>query len=399
MVVAADEDSHMRQWGTLTYSLAGAVYNNQSYQDHFGLVSFNNSAYLFLKQELTLNVSALVYLELAVADGGGEQSTADILVLVVNASDSAPSISAPQLCFVDEDAKVGQSAEHSWHRFCSVQAASTYPNAKVHFFLQTGPGCASCSDFSIDEYSGQVLCAGALDYETKPVYNLTILAVDLNTGLSSSVPLLVTVVDVNEQPLIQDLSVTLQENTKEGYVVVPSLLNLTSDPDLNSSSVFCCNVTFSISAGNDLGIFQLGTNPQGSIVVAPRKTLDYETCTKHSVAITVTDEGGMSSSAVITIHVHNENERPQISSLVRNDVLFIAEDEPAGADLGVICLVHDPDNSSSLSWQMGNSSSIFNVSASYVQGVGAFALSLQARTYLLETCTQATLDHHNLHVA
>ena len=85
-------------------------------------------------------------------------------------------------------------------------------------------------------------------------------------------------------------SATLVENTEFGSVVV---VVQASDVDAGDT------LTYSITAGNDAGLFAI--NEDGEISLAG--ALDYETATTHTISVQVEDSAGLTDTAEVTVSV------------------------------------------------------------------------------------------------
>ena len=97
------------------------------------------------------------------------------------------------------------------------------------------------------------------------------------------------------------------------------------------------NLTYAITGGNTNGAFTIDS-VTGAITVANSSELDFETTPVFNLTVTVTDAGGLSDSATITINLNDINETPVI-----NDATFnIDENNTNGTAVGNVP-VTDPD--------------------------------------------------------
>ena len=84
-----------------------------------------------------------------------------------------------------------------------------------------------------------------------------------------------------------------------------------SDPDAGDA------LTYAITSGNDDGVFQI--NPTtGEITVADGSKLDFETLTQYNLEVTVTDQGGLTDTANVTVNIGNVNEPPTVDGSTIN---------------------------------------------------------------------------------
>jgi VCBS repeat-containing protein len=123
------------------------------------------------------------------------------------------------------------------------------------------------------------------------------------TNDSNSFNLTVTVVAVNDAPVVTPATLSLSENSLNGSDVGTVAA---SDIDLPAQSL-----TYAITAGNTGGAFAIDSIT-GQITVANGSALDFETTPSFLLTVTATDNGSpsLSGSATITVNLTNVNEAP-----------------------------------------------------------------------------------------
>lgn len=206
-------------------------------------------------------------------------------------------------------------------------AQATDPDSGQSFtFAITGGNTGGA--FTINATTGQIQVnnTAALDYEENPIFSLTVQATDNGApALSGTNTITVTLVDVNEAPVLQPATWDIDENSPSGTLVGTVQA---SDPD--SGQTF----TFAILSGNN-GAFSIDAT-SGEIRVAGSQYLDYETQNTHTLQARVTDSGSpaLSATATITIQVNNVEEAPLVTGesyeTIGNTLLEVS-DGPAGA--------------------------------------------------------------------
>ena len=145
-----------------------------------------------------------------------------------------------------------------------------------------------------------------LDFELVTQYVVTVEVEDDGAGrLQSFADVAVTVLDVNEAPVLQvPASVTpLAETAASGAVVVTATA---TDVDAGDT------ITFGLAplpAGSPLP-FAIDANTG---VVTLTGALDYETAASYSMRISATDTGGLATSADVTVRVDNVNEAATVT--------------------------------------------------------------------------------------
>ncbi|MFC4992456.1 cadherin domain-containing protein [Rubritalea tangerina] len=201
--------------------------------------------------------------------------------------------------------------------------------------------------FSIDANTGAVTTSGGLDTESVSQYVLSISVTDAG-GLSDTATLTVDVTNVNEAPVANDTSGSVDENQAGGVLVATVAA---SDVDAGDS------LSYAITAGNVGNLFSIDTNGQ----VTTTAGLDYESATSYSLTVSVTDAGGLSDTATVSVNVNDLNEAPSANDAVAS----LAE----GTGLGTLVTsvsASDPDAGNSLSYAItaGNAGGAFAINSS-----------------------------------
>ena len=209
--------------------------------------------------------------------------------------------------------------------------------------------------FALNQLNGElsVTNSAALDYESTPSYSLEILVQDNGSGnLSSQATITISLLNVNEPPVINNQSFLISENSADGTLV--GTVNAT-DPDAGQTW------TFSILSGNEGNAFEI--NPvSGNINVYNSSAVDYESHSTFSLSIGVQDNGtgNLSSQAVATITLLDTNEEP----IINNQTLAIAENSPGGTNVGTV-LASDPDAGQTIAYSIlsGNANNTFSINS------------------------------------
>ena len=187
--------------------------------------------------------------------------------------------------------------------------------------------------FTIDSVTGAITVANvtAVDFETNPVFNLTVTVTDNGTPiLSGSAAVTINLSDVNDAPSIANQSFSVPENSANGVAVGTVVA---SDQDAGQT------LTYAITAGDPSGVFAI--NPStGAITVANSALLNFEATPSFSLTVQVTDNAGapLSSSATVTVNVIDVNEAPVV-----NPATFAVDENSAnGTAVGTVTFA-DPD--------------------------------------------------------
>ncbi|KAJ7336041.1 hypothetical protein OS493_013416 [Desmophyllum pertusum] len=177
--------------------------------------------------------------------------------------------------------------------------------------------------FDIGNGTGVVTVSGVVDRERRDSYSLTVTASDLgNPPNSSSVQLLITVMDVNDnRPLLNSSSLQggILENSPAGSDVM-RIIATDADIGMNAQLVF----NFTTTEYSD--VFDLNST---SGEITAKKSLDREKQDRYTLKIRVSDHGDpqLSSSADVTITVIDVDDNcPKFEPTVYN--MTISENLP-----------------------------------------------------------------------
>jgi hypothetical protein len=158
----------------------------------------------------------------------------------------------------------------------------------------------------------------------------------------------VTVTAVNHPPRLDDRTFHVPENAAAGAVVGTMQA---FDPDVDDAH------TYSITAGNDDGAFAIAAQT-GQIAAADPAGLDYDSVRQFVLTVQVTDSGGLTDTAAVTIHVLDANRPPQINA----QTFQVDENVPHGTVVGTIA-ASDPDPNDVLTYWLtaGNAGGAFAI--------------------------------------
>ncbi|XP_078597383.1 protocadherin Fat 4-like [Branchiostoma floridae x Branchiostoma japonicum] len=241
--------------------------------------------------------------------------TATVRITLTNVNEFAPNFTEASYSFsVSENITVGTSVGQ-----VSATDGDVNEVGDVTFSIVSGN---DGDVFGIDSFTGVISTATVLDREVTSSYTLQVQARDggdsLETYQTATTTVNITVEDVNDNNPMFDPSViytTVSESTGIGASIAQ--LNCTdSDDGVNQE------LTYVISAGNDVGLFSVSSDGLVSLAYG----LDYETSTAHVLTVVATD-GGTSPqlSGTATVYV-------QVTSVNEHDPVFDAT-SPANASV------------------------------------------------------------------
>ena len=283
-VSASDEDGD-----ALSYSIdAGDPGNAFSINSSTGEIIVNDGS------QLDFESQSSYALTVTVDDGNGGTDTATATINLNDVND-APVVN-DQSFAVDENSANGTVV--------GTVSASDQDGDTLSYSITAGdPGGA----FSIDTATGQITVADGtqLDFESQASYNLTIQVQDNGTGtLTDTATVTINLNDVNDAPVVNDQSFSVDENSANG-----TLVGTVSASDEDGDTL-----SYSITAGDPGGAFSIDA-ATGQITVADGTQLDFESQASYSLTVQVQDSGtgNLTDTATVTIDLNDVNEAPVIN--------------------------------------------------------------------------------------
>jgi VCBS repeat-containing protein len=180
--------------------------------------------------------------------------------------------------------------------------------------------------FAIDPTSGEVRIANpaAIDFEQHPSFSLVVRATDAGTPSKfGQAILLVTLVDLNERPLITSPAFSIAENSAADTLV--GQLTYT-DPDAGQT------ISWSVLGGDGQAAFDVAAD--GRITVKPNANLDFESQATYMLEVQATDDGNpnLADTRSVTITVSDLNDSP----IFLPQSLAVDENSPADTVVGTV---------------------------------------------------------------
>lgn len=247
-------------------------------------------------------------LTVTATDAKGASATAAVTITVTDVNDTAPVFTSGTTASVAENVAPG----------ALVYTAAATDADSVGGPITYGLAGTDAAAFSIDATTGAVILLASPDHEAQASYSFSVVA-SQGSGPASTRDVILTVADVNEAPVATDVAVTVAEDAA-------GVLTTVAISDVDDGDT----IGFEITAGNDDGLFVIDT-ATGAISLAAGRTLDHETDAVHALTVTVTDAGGLSDTAMVTIMVADVNEAPTTPS----ESATVAEDATIGGTLAV----------------------------------------------------------------
>ncbi|MDF1840828.1 MAG: cadherin domain-containing protein [Rubripirellula sp.] len=219
--------------------------------------------------------------------------------------------------------------------------------------------------FEIDSLTGElrVKTNSAIDFEVNPKFDLGIQVAD-NGGLTDTQTVTVNLTDINEAPVINDQSFSVNETAPQGTVFG---MIAATDPE-------GAGLTFTVTAGDNGEI--ISVSDTGELSVATDQLVP-ETQVVFTVQVS---DGTNAASAVITVNVTDVPQPPTV-----NDQTFdVDENSPVDTVVGKV-VANDPDGDP-LTYVItdGNAAGKFGIDANTGDITVAGSLDFETeQTYLL----------------
>ncbi|KAI7793262.1 putative protocadherin-16 [Triplophysa rosa] len=326
-VTATDRDSGEN--GRVTYRVVSST------REEFYIDPKNGT--LFIRQRAEFDpeqTSASVVIEACDAGTPSLSSSATVQVQLIDVNDNAPIFHQLEYrATVPEDQLPGATIL----TLEAVDGDLSQENSGFDFAIASGNvGNAFQIESSVHfieghgfQTVGTLILAERLDFETLSHYNLTIAVSDRGSPQrSSSVPAIVTITDVNDNPPVfgrAEYIVALNEGAAAGTEI---LRVIATDPD----SAPYAEVQYSISSGDEMKLFSVD---QWTGALKLQRPLDRESRTSHVVIVQASDGHGHFALAPVSVEVKDINDnRPYfpIATLTTS----IRENQPPNSAVTVL---------------------------------------------------------------
>ncbi|XP_057677236.1 protocadherin-16-like [Corythoichthys intestinalis] len=333
MVTATDRDSGEN--GRVTYSVMSSTQEGFYIDPDNGTLFISHQAE-FDPERPTVNVV------IEARDGGSppHSALATVQVQIADVNDNAPVFHQSEYrAMVSEDTVPGVTIL----TFEAFDSDLSRENCGFNFAIANGDdGNAFQMENSVHFLEGRgfqtvgtLLLAEVLDFEVKPMYNLTVVVSDRGVPRrSSSVAAVITIGDVNDNPPVfsrAEYMVALSEGAAAGTEII----RLTAtDPDSTPNA----EVRYAISSGDEVDLF---TVDEWTGALRLQRALDRERQSTHTVVIQATDGQGHFALVPVLVEVKDVNDNHPFFPV---EVLTasIRENQPANSAVTVLHAIdHD----------------------------------------------------------
>ncbi len=369
-VTATDQDASQ----TLTYAItAGNTGGAFAINPSTGAITVNDV------NDVNFEVNPTFSLTVTVTDNGtGNLSDTATITVNLNNLNEAPVVD-PATVAINENSANGTSV----HTVTFTEPDTT---GQTHSFAITGGNALGA--FAINASTGEITVADVtdLDFETNPTFSLTVQVTDIGAptpNLSGTATITINLNDVNDAPVINDQSFSVDENSANTTVVGTVTA---TDQDAGQT------LTYAITGGNALGAFTINAS-SGQITVADFTDLDFETNPTFNLTVQVTDNGtgNLTDTATITINLNNLNEAPVVNAAGP----FALAENSANTTVVFTATATDPDSGQTLTYAItaGNTGGAFAINPSSGQVTVANSAAVDFETNPTFTLTVQVTDN------
>ncbi len=298
---------------------------------------------------------------LTVTDQDGESDSDDMTVSVPTTTGNSQTVDPPPAPNGAPTFEVGSGTTRSIAENSpagtSVGAAFTAndPDSDPLTYSLSGTDAAA---FAIDEDSGQITTVEGVtyDFEAKVSYSLTVTADDGNGG-TAAIAITVSLTNVNEAPTFSEGSSTTRavaENSPAGTSVGAAIT--ATDPEGDK-------LTYAL-LGTDASAFAIDED-SGQLTTVAGVTYDYETRQSYQVTVAAGDPSLAAASIAVTVNLTDVAEAAANQAPVFDDgsetTRSIAENSPAGTDVGAAITATDPEGDTVTYALLGTDASAFAI--------------------------------------
>lgn len=317
LIVAADADEGSNANVSDFRIIAGSSESLFELSAQSGTLQLSNSALLDRESQ------DMYTLAVEVTDGGTPplSSNTTVRIVVTDVNDNAPVFSQEAYnVSLREDTAVGSVIFTA-----NASDVDLGTNANFNFSLS-----APSSLFSIDPITGAISLHSSLDFETRRLHSVTLLAIDAGTPpLTGSATFSVIVEDVDDVSVVFEpdtYSASVFENSRPG---TPIAAVIAQDPDTVGNPI-----TYTIAPQP---VVPFAVDPlSGAVSVAGE--LDRERVSRYMFNVFASNSPGMSATATVTVQIADVND--VVPSFPGAPFQFqVSESDPVGSILGQVTAV------------------------------------------------------------
>ncbi|XP_054841872.1 neural-cadherin-like [Eublepharis macularius] len=286
---------------------------------------------ILIAQRLDYEEEQCYELQLVASDGKWENHTL-LVIRVINKNDEAP-------VFAQNEYHSSILEELTDLPVVVLQVSAIDPDqaadqSTLHYSLH---GQGAQSEFSIDEYTGEIIANEKLDREKRSVWRFLVLATDEDgEGLTGFADVIIEVTDVNDNPplflCISDgcfMGKIPEDSPADSSVMEMSAIDL-DDPRAGENAVLTYSIIQNVQNNINLNLFSI--SPVTGTIYTVLGSLDREKQGEYLVVVEAKDGGGLTGTGTATILVTDINDHaPAFTQKIYT--AFISEDASLNAEV------------------------------------------------------------------
>ena len=300
---------------------------------YFGIDSKTGVLYTasYINREVTPQFNLTIIANNSAA-GSPLHSDVQVNIVVTNLNDMHPSFSIVTEINVPEDAPVNSTIYT-----LIASDGDEEMNGTVTYAIHQGNEQGT---FSLNPLTGEIVLLSELDFETKSLYLFSVVANDSGSpSLSGYTDVLIRVMDSNDHSpnyfTNSEYRITVSSEANIGTTVV-TVAAFDEDEGLNGE------LTYTITSGNDPGLFELVSSSEGSI----RTLQPLRSFAGQNLTLTI-QAADPNFSAVSTVIVYAQ---PGVSTLPYFEQLLFATTISEDANSGTEVLRFSSQNAINYKW-------------------------------------------------
>ena len=316
---------------------------------------------LVVSKELDRETREFYELTIRAVDGDLEKplsAYANVRVRILDVNDVAPIFTSKEyLVKAREDLPVGSVVG-----FVDASDPDLYQGGQVSFSISGQEKEVKGETFYIEQRTGAVKIRKELDYESKQIYNLTILAVDGGSpSLVSVASFIIEILDVNENihpPIFSSFysSAAVPENMPVG-----SLVTKVTAKDFDKPGSDDSRISFSIRGGDGLNSFSIDDTGE----IKSSVVLDRENKKNYWLTVYAQDHGAspLTSKMEIFIEVLNVNDNVPLTLFPAYFPSIVENSKPSSPVVTLEAFDGDSDLHQQLVYEIisGDPQSLFSI--------------------------------------
>ena len=317
-VEAVDPDSHSASFSELTYSL-----EEGGDADLFTLDPFSHEITYKDGTVFDYETKSSYEFNVSVTDGSFT-ATVPVTVKVTDVNEEPEFAKTSYEFTVTENSDVTSFVES----IVAVDPDISAENGTLTYSLDGD----DAESFVINESTGEITAKDNItfDYEAMAFYSFSVVVTD---GLyTKSVPIVISVTDVNEEPKFVETSYEFVVAENDALAFLVSVV--AEDPDAN---IDYASLTYSIEK-EESGLFEINKST-GDIYASEGASFDYETKSSYSFEVVVSD-GEFENRVPVTVNVTNVDEAPIFPNGLTT-VFYVDEDAIVGKLVGIVPATDD----------------------------------------------------------